>query len=107
MCRVARGYGQDVRTVKSGLLAPDVYTMSRHLPELQREEAELFAAVFVREIMKAAVDLLEVCGVLRRKSDEVTREALQGKAPEEIEAEAHKRANRLIRSMTLKGRPKK
>jgi len=97
-----------VRTVKSRLYSEDVQVMARSLPKLQMEEAELLAGVITRELTKSlwemAIELLQLCGVLRKKNDEVDRESL--KTPEQEEQEALRRANALVRSMAA-NRPRK
>jgi len=77
--------------------------MAKALPQLQLEEAELLAGVLARELTKnlweAAIELLQICGVLKKKPDELDRESFE--TPEEEEAEALRRANALVRSSTL------
>ena len=77
--------------------------MAKALPQLQLEEAELLAGVLARELTKnlwaAAIELLQICGVLKKKNDELRQEDFA--TPEEEEAEALRRANALVRSSTL------
>ena len=46
--------------------AQDIKAMGRHLPQIQREEAELLANLITQRLMTAAVDLLVSAGYLRK-----------------------------------------
>lgn len=101
LCRIGRGYGQSYGTIARVEYSSDVAAMARHLGALQREEAELLGDVIAHKLTtnlcRAALEFLEMFGLIKRDGDEFRPEHYA--TDEDREREALRRANALARSL--------
>jgi len=62
--------------------AGDIQTMSRHLPRLQIEEAEMLADMIAQRITRSAIEILKVVGILQDRPEPA--EDSEDLTPEEV-----------------------